>query len=61
MDAHASVHVLLLCCSHLAGGGKELAQAAVHLLQLGDQEPQVALTALWEEFLQDGEEEEAGA
>lgn len=43
-----------MCCSHLAGGGKEVTQAAVHLLQLGDQAPQVALATLREEFLGSG-------
>ena len=48
-----------MCCSHLASSGKKVTQAAVHLLQLGDQAPQVAL-ATFREILQDGEEEDAG-
>lgn len=48
-----------MCCSHLASSGKKVTQAAVHLLQLGDQVPQVAL-ATFREILQDGEEEARG-
>lgn len=59
-QAHADNHKLLICSSHLASGGKEVTQAAVHLLQLGDQASQVALATLREEVLRNREEEEAG-
>lgn len=60
MGPHTSNHKLLICCSHLASGGKKVTQAAVHLLQLGDQAPQVALGALREEFLRDGGKKRLG-
>lgn len=60
MGPHTNNHKLLICCSHLASGGKKVTQAAVHLLQLGDQAPQVALGALREEFLRDGGKKRLG-
>lgn len=59
-QAHANNHKVLMWCSYLASGGQEVTQAAVYLLQLGDQAPQLALAALRGKVLGDGEEEQAG-